>query len=336
MNNQERDQFKRAYKQEKDLKVSRRMLAVNMVCINDQSIQHTADYLMQCPDWVSMWVQRYREGGIDALRDLPRTGRPCKISINKIEKIISKNRNIITPKELRYIIQQKYKVTYHITAIRKILYKLNMSVKRPRYVHVNRASIQEIRRWQKYAKRHISYLKSKDFTVVIQDESFFVYDPKIAAKYWSIVGKPIIVPYTGKHKKIIACGSISTDNRTFFRTYPDSFDKNDFLGYLKLLHKHFGKVLVIMDASSIHTAKIIQQYINTIHDVKVLYLPTATPDLSAIEEYWHQSKRDILVSEYYGTFETMRSVLSTYLRSHRTKLDVMRYIGRHHITPKNF
>ena len=55
-----------------------RMLAVHMVCECNDGVQETADRLMQCPDWVSKWVQRYREGGIDAFWDLPRTGRlPC-------------------------------------------------------------------------------------------------------------------------------------------------------------------------------------------------------------------------------------------------------------------
>ena len=36
---------------------------------------------------------------------------------------------------------------------------------------------------------------------------------------------------------------------------------------------------------------------------------TTTPELSVIEEYWHQS---ILVSEYYGTFGKMKHALSEY------------------------
>ncbi len=31
-----------------------------MVCMNSESIQHTADSLMQCPNWVSSWVGRFR------------------------------------------------------------------------------------------------------------------------------------------------------------------------------------------------------------------------------------------------------------------------------------
>ena len=37
------------------------MVAVNMVVFNNESIAHTTDLLMQCPDWVSSWVKHFRE-----------------------------------------------------------------------------------------------------------------------------------------------------------------------------------------------------------------------------------------------------------------------------------
>ena len=63
-------ELKEAYKKEKDFRIRPRMIAVNMVCRQGKSIQDVADSLMQCPAWVSKWVERFEEGGIDALRDL--------------------------------------------------------------------------------------------------------------------------------------------------------------------------------------------------------------------------------------------------------------------------
>ena len=54
------EDLRAAYKREKDPKVIKRMATVNMVCMNDESIKHTADSLMQCSDWVSMWVEHFK------------------------------------------------------------------------------------------------------------------------------------------------------------------------------------------------------------------------------------------------------------------------------------
>ena len=143
-----------------------------------------------------------------------------------------------------------------------------------------------------------------------------------------MVGEPITTRYNGMHRRMIVCGSIATDGRRMFRTYEKSFTSKNFVSYLKELQRRFGKIHVIIDSSTTHTARIVQKYIENTKNVKITYLPTATPELSAIEEYWHQSKRDILVSEYYGTFVDMRNTLSKYLRTKSTNLDVMAYINR--------
>jgi len=62
----------------------------------------------------------------------------------------------------------------------------------------------------------------------------------------------------------------------------------------------------------------------------------AAPELSAVEEYWHQAKRDVLVSEYYATFEEMRRTLPEYLRTSGPKLDIMKYMGRRSLVLKDF
>ncbi len=114
--------LKKAYKKEKDLHVRARILAVNMVCMNNESIQFAADTLLQCPTWVAMWwVQRFKEGGIDTtFVDLPKPGRPPKIELEKIAKLVSDADGIIiTPKKLKRTVQKKFRVNYHITNIRQ-------------------------------------------------------------------------------------------------------------------------------------------------------------------------------------------------------------------------
>ena len=93
------EDLKKAYKKEKDIRIKVRMVAVNMVVFNNESIAHTADLLMQCPDWVSSWVKHFREEGLEGLRDLPRIGWPPKVSLKEINKFSQRQ---ITSPRLRY------------------------------------------------------------------------------------------------------------------------------------------------------------------------------------------------------------------------------------------
>ena len=329
------EDLKKAYKKERDPRVKIRMAAVNMVCMNNESIQHAADSLMQCPNWVSFWVERFREGGIDTLRDLPRSGRPPKVRLEDIEETISGAGSIITPPQLRERVRKIHGITYHITSARRIMRRLGMSAKTARRVHINRAGTDEIKRWQRNAKRRISRLESRGFAVVVFDESIFIDDPASGTKYWSPKGQPIVTTYKGRHGRVVAYGSIATDGRQFIRTY-EKFDKETVLRYLKELAGHFGKVAIIMDNAPQHKAKTVSEFLKGNKNVKAVWLPTATPELSVMEEYWHQSKRDVLVSEYYGTIGQMHRAMSEHFRTARPWLDAMKFICRKSFDLKNF
>ena len=170
---------------------------------------------------------------------------------------------------------------------------------------------------------------------MVFDKAIFIDDPASGVKYWSPEGRPIVTTYRGRHGRVVAYGSIGTDGRQFFWTY-EKFDKETVLLYLKELAGHFGKVAIIMDNASQHKAKTVREFLDGNPDVKVIWLPTATPDLSVVEEYWRQAKRDVLVSEYYGTVVQMRRAMSEYFRTAKPGLDAMKFIRRRSLDVKNF
>ena len=125
-----REEFKQAYRKEKDPRVVKRMAAVNMAYYNQESTQHVADSLMQCPNWVLTWVRRFEEGGIDALRDLPRSGRPPRIDRATMDNMLSEaGQSKTTPAELRQKIRREAGILFHMTYVRKLMYRTGLSAK---------------------------------------------------------------------------------------------------------------------------------------------------------------------------------------------------------------
>ena len=154
-------------------------------------------------------------------------------------------------------------------------------------------------------------------------------------KYWSSRSVPIITAYNESHDKIVAYGALTTDGRQFVRTY-EGFDKETFLKYLKALVGHFGRIAIIMDNAPQHKARIVRGCLEGEPNARIIWLLRATLELSVVEEYWHQPKRDLLVSKYYSTAVHMRRVLSEYFRTAHSKLDAMKFINRTSLPRKNF
>ena len=205
--------------------------------------------------------------------------------------------------------------------------KYGLSPKRSQNVHVNRATTAAVKSWQYRLKNRISRLEKDGFVIAVEDEAFFIHDVKSGRKYWSPVGVPTTVPYTGSHKRIAVYGSITMDGRQFFRT--DSwFNAPTFIEYLTALQRHFGKVAVIIDRAPPHRARPVKQLLRENKNIKIIYLPKGSPYLNPVEECWHQGKQMLLVSEYYKRVADLKNAISEYYRTVRFRLDLLKYAYR--------
>lgn len=101
-------------------------------------------------------------------------------------------------------------------------------------------------------------------------------------KYWPPMRELIILPYTGSHKRIAVCGSITKDVRQLFQTY-EQLNASIFK-YLRELQRHFGRIAVIMDRASPYRAKRVKKLLRENKNVKITYLPKRLPYFNAMEE----------------------------------------------------
>ena len=117
------------------------------------------------------------------------------------------------------------------------------------------------------------------------------------------------------------------DGRQFFRTY-DRFNASTFVTYLKELQRHFGKAVIIADRAPQHRSKTVREFLRTNKNIKIIYFPKGLSYLNAVEECRRQGKRRLLVSEYYRTFSDMCRAVSTYYRTARLNLELIKYVHK--------
>lgn len=91
------------------------------------------------------------------------------------------------------------------------------------------------------------------------------------------------------------------------------------------MQKHFGRMAVITDRAPPHRSKLVGKFLHANRSIRILYFPKDSSHLNAVEECWHQGKRILLVSEYYKTFSDMCRAASTYYRTTRFNLELLKY-----------
>ena len=179
---------------------------------------------------------------------------------------------------------------------------------------------------QKRVKHILSRLKT-GWTVIVQDESIFVYDYVVRRKKWISSNKRPIVTVIGSRRRTIVFGCLSLEGKQLFKQY-DKFNSITFIDYLKQIQKRFGKIIIFADRARPHCSKITRKFLAENKDtVRIEYFPVGSPEFNAVEECWRQGKYHIL-SAYYPLFDVLKSTISDYYRTTKFNLDIVKYLMR--------
>jgi len=162
-----RTRFEQLYRKESNADVKERMLLVLNVTYDKQIPAQVARDLHRSRTWASDWLKRYREEGIEGLKNRSKSGRPPEIPQEiayKIKSQLSSSKQGWTTKQVNDIIVRESGVQYHQIYIYTLLRKWGFKQKVPRRVHVNTASKEEKENFKKEQERYwtISSSNKKD------------------------------------------------------------------------------------------------------------------------------------------------------------------------------
>ena len=144
--------MKRSTEYEQDVKVKERMLLVLNVVYQGKISAQVARDLHRSKAWACEWLKRYDKEGIEGLKDRTKSGRPPKLSKEtsyQIKQELKQSNQGWTTKQVEELIIKKSGIKYHSIHIYRILRKWGFKQKVPRKVHVNTASKEEKRQFQK-------------------------------------------------------------------------------------------------------------------------------------------------------------------------------------------
>jgi hypothetical protein len=98
--------------------------------------------------------------------------------------------------------------------------------------------------------------------ILFEDESM-IRDYQVIAKTWFLKGKQRIIPTTGKHRGVKLLNVLDYESGQVHCSEGDTYDAQVFLELLKEVVSLYlkGKIVMILDNSRIHNAKLIQPFL---------------------------------------------------------------------------
>ena len=157
--------FEKIYRSEHDTYVKERMLLVLNVVYDKQIPAQVARDLHRSRTWASDWLKRYREEGIEGLKNRTKNGRPPDIpeeTVYEIKNELASSKQGWTTKQQveDLIVRKSGGIRYHYTHICRLLHKWGFKQKVPRKVHVNTATREEKKRFKKEPERYWTISKT--------------------------------------------------------------------------------------------------------------------------------------------------------------------------------
>ena len=319
--------LKEALKKERDSRVVLRIAAVNMVVVEGQSTGDAARYLMMSDDWVRKWADRYESGGLEALRDRPRAGRPPKMEAKKLEKIMrNASRKRLLPRDVDGKMR-KDGVAYSDRHIRRLLRAHNFSPKKLEYVHVNHDSPADVRAWQEREKRVIAHYRHKGYTIGWEDEAHYGMDMDSHVRFWSEVGTPVSATLTSEPGRVSAHGLLLEDMRHMVRLH-DKANSETFIGLLREARGRFGPLLIYADRASYHQSRKVADFLRDNPEIVVRYTPVGSPYVNPAEHMWLITSKSPVSYRYHSSFADFRKDLSRHYRTVRYKVDPIKCMNQ--------
>jgi transposase len=250
------------------------------------------------------WWRKYREGGLAALSTKFASGRPTVLTDSQMLELralilgsdprqFSLGFALWTRTLVGELIVQRFKVTLSEVTVGRILKKLGMSVQRPLY-RAHQQNPELVRAWKQDTFPKIRQEAAEcGATVLFADEAAVRTDFH-AGTTWGAVGQTPVVSATGERKTVMMVSAIGARGQLRFRLHEGSFRAVHFIEFCKQLMADIpGIIFLIVDGSSVHTAKEVKEFVKTTDGRLHLYfLPPYSPELNPDEWVWKHVKHD--------------------------------------------
>jgi transposase len=252
---------------------------------------------------VSVWLSAYREEGEDALEVKRPSGRPTKVTPQQEARLLALLK--LNPQQFGFdsvlwtrsmvaeLVEREFGVTLSESATGQMLHRLGWSPQRPLY----RAYEQDPERVRQWTEEE--YPKVRDEAAAQGASIFFADESGVRSDYhsgttWAPVGETPVVYGTGSRVSVNMVSAVGVDGDLHFSLFDGTMNAIRFVEFLrKLRHDVIGDLFVVVDGSSVHTAKVVKEYVeSTDGHLKLFALPGYSPELNPDEWVWKAVKHD--------------------------------------------
>jgi len=250
------------------------------------------------------WLALFESGGDEALAVKRLPGSAPKLTDRQITQlrgwIVGRDPRQLefdfalwTREIVRELIRRKFGVEYTPQGVGKLLRRIGLSPQRP-LVRAYEQDPERVRRWKDEEYPAIRARAAREGAAIFFADEASVRTDYHAGTTWGVVGNTPVVRGTGNRKSVNMVSAVSPRGKLYFSFLEGNTNAETFTAFLgDLLHDIGGKVFLVVDGHSAHTAKATKHFVAARADrIELVFLPPYSPELNPDEWVWKNVKHD--------------------------------------------
>lgn len=285
---------------------------------------------------ICAWLERFRAGGLGALDDLPRSGRPRLATVAaQIEaaaqlagapEVSGHQRSTWTRALLRRHLGERLDCWLSPSSVARLITRLGFVWTRPKLTTRRDDPLAEARR------QHAQALLDAypDAPCLYMDECDVHQLPVVRGQYQRR-GEQREIPTPGTNRKQGVFGFLNVRTGQWHFWLPARKRSREFLTCLHELERRYpaGPILLFLDNASIHTSRVTRRWLSNHPRFKLAFLPAYSGhQTNPVEKVWWELKGTQFADAMYASLEAVQDAIYAFFASFSCGR-ALRLVARH-------
>jgi transposase len=280
------------------------------------TLEAVKDALLIDDETLRSYVKKYQAGGLQELLKVDYKGSQPLLSIQQVEvlcKELDSKIHLTTQSIIRFI-EEEFKITYSLSGMRDLLHRLGYEYKKPKLVPGNPDLVaQEI-----FAEQYEEFMQNKsDRVEVLFADAVHPQHNTMAAYGWIKRGEKREIATTTGRERLNLHGAMNAETWDITMIESETVDADSTIALLETIEQKYPlavMIYIILDNAKYHYSKKVKAYLEGSR-IKLVFLPSYSPNLNLIERLWKFFKKKVLYNKYYEKLEDFRQASINFFRN---------------------
>ncbi len=280
------------------------------------TLKKVKEALLLDDETLRSYVKKYQEGGIETLIKTNYQGSSCRLSADEIALLSQEldNEIYLTTESVVFFVNKKFKQHYTLSGMRDLLHRLGYEYKKPKLVPGN----PDIAAQEEFAEQYEEFIinKPNDAEILFVDAVHPEHNT-MAAYGWIKRGETRELKTNSGRQRVNLHGAINAETHEVTIIESDTVNTESTINLLEAVRQKYfmaSMVYIILDNARYHYSHQVRDYLKG-KNIKLVFLPSYSPNLNLIERLWKFFKKKVLYNTYYEDVKIFRKACIKFFRN---------------------